>query len=276
MEKRNKTNPYSLITLVVMLAMPMAAAINFGDAAYDALLSRVPDWIALVGGVFTGVGFEAIGILAGHLAVMFYSRKDSRWVGAAITMIAYVAIGTYELRLIAMARFVPILAGLVYLLAGLQYEAVEEDERETAVNQTKLSFQLEEAAKDREAERQRKADADARQHEENLRKLELESNANVQQATIALEEKKLRAQERQRKREERRLQEQRNQEQAAFEGLATEEKVIEIYSKEPKASQQSVANQVDVSRQRVGQILRDLESRGAISRNGKGVVILEQ
>jgi flagellar biosynthesis GTPase FlhF len=267
---------YGPITIVAMLTMPMAAAINFGDAAYDALLGRVSAaWIATAGGIATGIGFEAIGILAGHLAVSFYSRKDGRALAAVAALVAYVIIGMYELWSIPMARFVPLLAGLVYLLAGLQHEDVEEKERETAVSATRLDFQLEQARLDREAERERQASNDQRQHEENLRRLEVETQAQIEQAALSLEEKRMQAEERQRKREARRAQAEGKREQAALDSMATEEKVLAIYSKDPKASQQSVANQTDVSRQRIGQILQDLEGRGAISRNGKGVVIKE-
>jgi lysylphosphatidylglycerol synthetase-like protein (DUF2156 family) len=157
-------NIYSAITVIAMIAMPAAAAINFGDAAYDALLSRVETavYLAITGGIATGIGFEAVGILAGHLAVTFYSRKDDRWLLAAAALLVYIVIGMVELWAIPLARFVPLLAGLVYLLAGLQHEVVNEAEQETAVSAKRLDFELEQARLDREAEREmkRKVQAD--------------------------------------------------------------------------------------------------------------------
>jgi hypothetical protein len=183
-------NIYTPITIIAMLTMPAAAAINFGDAAYDALLGRTSQWIAVSGGIATGIGFEAIGILAGHLAVLFYSRRDSRAVAAIAALVAYVSIGMYELWSIDMARFVPLLAGLVYLLAGLQHEATEEKEAETAVNQTKLEYQLEQARLDREAERERKARGQADKTAVQLARIEAKASmrANQSQHRASLEQ----------------------------------------------------------------------------------------
>lgn len=151
-----KKDIYWYITILAMIAMPAAAAINFGDAAYDSLILNTTLILALIGGVATGLGFEAIGILAGHNAIKFYSQKDSRWIIAALALIAYVCIGSYELREIAFARFVPLLSGLVYVMAGLQYQA--HDEKEEAINEQSANREIEILNIQLEHERQMKQD----------------------------------------------------------------------------------------------------------------------
>lgn len=148
---------YKAITIISMVTMPAAAAINFGDAAFDALNGRTHLYLAIIAGVFTGVGFETIGIVAGHRAVNFYSKQDQRWVIAALSLLAYIVIGVWEMYLIPFARFVPILSGLVYVLAGLQSEA----ETEAAKDDNQAAWEREQAAKDKELERELKRQAQA-------------------------------------------------------------------------------------------------------------------
>lgn len=148
---------YKAITIISMVTMPAAAAINFGDAAFDALNGRTHLYLAIIAGVFTGVGFETIGIVAGHRAVNFYSKQDQRWVIAALSLLAYIVIGVWEMHSIPFARFVPILSGLVYVLAGLQSEA----ETEAAKDDNQAAWEREQAAKDKELERELKRQAQA-------------------------------------------------------------------------------------------------------------------
>ena len=148
---------YKAITIISMVTMPAAAAINFGDAAFDALNGRTHLYLAIIAGVFTGVGFETIGIVAGHRAVNFYSKQDQRWVIAALSLLAYIVIGVWEMHSIPFARFVPILSGLVYVLAGLQSEA----ETEAAKDDSQAAWEREQAAKDKELERELKRQAQA-------------------------------------------------------------------------------------------------------------------
>lgn len=124
-----KKDIYWYITILAMIIMPAAAAINFGDAAYDAMLLRTMPFLAIVAGIATGIGFEAVGILAGHRAVAFYSQGDSRWKLAMGILTAYIAIGMGELITVPFARFVPLLAGMVYVLAGLENQSIEENKQ---------------------------------------------------------------------------------------------------------------------------------------------------
>lgn len=158
---------YKAITIISMVTMPAAAAINFGDAAFDALNGRTHLYLAIIAGVFTGVGFETIGIVAGHRAVNFYSKQDQRWVIAALSLLAYIVIGVWEMYLIPFARFVPILSGLVYVLAGLQSEA----ETEAAKDDNQAAWERERAERQDEFEKE-------------LKLKELEANTAVKLARV--------------------------------------------------------------------------------------------
>ena len=158
---------YKAITIISMVTMPAAAAINFGDAAFDALNGRTHLYLAIIAGVFTGVGFETIGIVAGHRAVNFYSKQDQRWVIAALSLLAYIVIGVWEMHSIPFARFVPILSGLVYVLAGLQSEA----ETEAAKDDNQAAWERERAERQDEFEKE-------------LKLKELEANTAVKLARV--------------------------------------------------------------------------------------------
>lgn len=159
---------YKLITILAMLTMPIAASINFGDAAYDALLNTTSVNLAIVGGIATGAGFEFLGLIAGHRAVAFYSLNDSRWKLAAVVLLAYVVIGVAEMVEIPFARFVPLLSGLVYVLAGLQSTAEAEAEKQA----DRTAWELEQAAADKELERELKRQKLADETAVKLAKLE--------------------------------------------------------------------------------------------------------
>ena len=164
---KTERNIYKAITILSMVTMPAAAAINFGDAAFDALNGRTHFILAIIAGVFTGVGFETIGIVAGHRAVNFYSKQDQRWVIAALSLLAYIVIGVWEMHSIPFARFVPILSGLVYVLAGLQSEA----ETEAAKDDSQAAWERERAERQDEFEKE-------------LKLRELEANTAVKLARV--------------------------------------------------------------------------------------------
>ena len=164
---KTERNIYKAITILSMVTMPAAAAINFGDAAFDALNGRTHFILAIIAGVFTGVGFETIGIVAGHRAVNFYSKQDQRWVIAALSLLAYIVIGVWEMHSIPFARFVPILSGLVYVLAGLQSEA----ETEAAKDDSQAAWERERTERQDEFEKE-------------LKLRELEANTAVKLARV--------------------------------------------------------------------------------------------
>lgn len=158
---------YRIVTILAMITMPAAAAINFGDAAYDALLVRTLPQLAVFAGICTGIGFETIGIVAGHRAISYHGKGDPRWKMAAAALVAYMAIGVWEMIDIPFARFVPLLSGLVYVLAGMQKEA--ESERETAVADKDYGRKLELFKLKQE-------------HELKLKEAELDATKKIEQA----------------------------------------------------------------------------------------------
>jgi hypothetical protein len=155
-----KNGIYTAITYLAMVATPIAVAINFGAAAYDMLLPRGA-YLALLGGVSAGIGMETVGMIAGYLSMRRHNERDRRWLLAAAVLLAYVAIGMYELAAVPVARFLPLLAALVYVLAGLHQDTV-------ATAQQTQAAQVDE----RQWERQRQAEADA--HRRELERLEAE------------------------------------------------------------------------------------------------------
>ena len=59
-----------------------------------------------------------------------------------------------------------------------------------------------------------------------------------------------------------------------YASMATRDAILSYYQATPKATQASAAQEIGVSRQRIGQMLATLEQDGAIKRNGKGVEVL--
>ena len=105
----NKTDIYTIVGWLSLLTMPLAAGVSFGWNAYTAMLGNgVLPFFAVVGGGSFAVGLELFGIAAGHLAIKAFQKQQ--WVylvTTAAAILAYVVVGTYEMRAIAFARFVP-------------------------------------------------------------------------------------------------------------------------------------------------------------------------
>lgn len=148
-----KTNAYSMLGWLAMILTPVGAVIFFGWRVYTAVYTETSsDWLAIPAGIAAAVGLEMVGIFAGHLAMELWQRKDGRaWLAVGI-MVVYVAIGVIELAgTIGQVMF--LIAPLVYVLVGLRQAVDEQVGRETAVSQTKLDFQLEQARLDKEIDR---------------------------------------------------------------------------------------------------------------------------
>lgn len=130
-------NRYDYLSLIAMIAVPLAPAFFFGYAVYTAVVSLpAPSWIAVPVGVMAALGLELVGILAGHVANTAWRLGDyGRAVLGALIMAVYVVIGVMELwGSIGAVMF--LIAPLVYLLAALQeglHTAVTQREAQTAV-----------------------------------------------------------------------------------------------------------------------------------------------
>ncbi len=161
-----KRDPYLWLGWLAMLVMPLAASINFGWVAYTGFVTRdIPGLLAVIGGVSVGIGLELLGAIAGHLAVTFYGQRD--WARLAVAgggVAGYVAVGTYELFDIPVARFVPALAGIVYVLVGLrsdldasqtEQKQVRAEKRQDDLELKKLRMQYQHEERLAEIERER-------------------------------------------------------------------------------------------------------------------------
>lgn len=129
---------YDYLSLIAMIAVPLAPAFFFGHAVYTAVVSLpAAAWIAVTVGVMAALGLELVGILAGHVANTAWRLGDyGRAVLGGLIMAVYVVIGVVELwGSIGAVMF--LIAPLVYLLAALQeglHTAVNQQAAETAVS----------------------------------------------------------------------------------------------------------------------------------------------
>jgi len=147
-------NGYKILGWLAMLLTPIGAVIFFGWRVYTAVYTETSNaYLATPAGVAAAVGLEMVGIFAGHLAMELWQRRDGRaWLAAGI-MAVYVAIGVIELSgTIGQVMF--LIAPLVYVLVGLRQAVDEAAAAETAVSSTKLRYQMDQAAADRELERE--------------------------------------------------------------------------------------------------------------------------
>lgn len=157
-------NTYTILGYIAMIVMPLAASINFGWQAYSGFISNhVPVSLATIGGVSVGIGLELLGAIAGHLAIKYYGQRDWNRTGISSAAIAlYVLVGTVEMLTIPFARFIPLLAAVVYVLVGLQDDATSQDQAKAKEQRQSLIIQ------------HRKEEAEAiRQHELEMEKLRL-------------------------------------------------------------------------------------------------------
>lgn len=145
---------YNLIALIAIIAMPAAAAGNFGLAAYEAMTGRAPAWFAVLIGLATAVGLEATGVLLGHTATGYWQRKDlARFAVSALGMALYVGFGTWEMSAIPFGRVVPALAALAYFAAAMQSDLHTAVVGDATKSDLRTAFDLEQARLDRETTR---------------------------------------------------------------------------------------------------------------------------
>jgi hypothetical protein len=187
-----KPDIYNILGWLAMIAVPVSPAMFFGWKAYDALMVlTATGWLAVPGGVLTAFGLETVGIFAGHTAIDAYRRNDRRWKLAALIMLVYVVIGTWELWSNPIGRVTFIIAALVYLLAGLRHDleetaiaeqvtAQKQEADEKAERNRREAWELEQAAKDREVERQLKLQTEADKTAVQLARIQAKKQVQVQ------------------------------------------------------------------------------------------------
>lgn len=164
-----KKDFHSYLSIVAMIAVPIAPAFYFGfDVAKD-VYDKVFGWLQnpIVAGIFAGLiglgavaGLELVGILSGHNIVKYYSLGMHKIAGiCGLILIAYVGLGIVGLENWLTKGVVMFLtAPLVYVLASMQQTAANIHTTQADNEQALLEFKLAEEAKDNELKRQLKAE----------------------------------------------------------------------------------------------------------------------
>lgn len=127
----------SFIRRLAPYAVPLAPAFFLGHAVYTAAAAiSSPTWGMAVG-ISAAIGLEAAGIRAPDLALRLYRQQNRSWLVAAFAVVAYLAIGitiiwllentSQNAKLTATAMF--LVAGLVYLIMGLEESHKEQAQR---------------------------------------------------------------------------------------------------------------------------------------------------
>ena len=168
------------------LAAPIPAAIFLGWEIYTAAIAySIPPALAILGAVCLAVAIEAVGMSAGHNAIVITSA--GHWLAAPswLTLITYTAVGMYELwgTIFAIAFLYSFLS---YLNAGVN--AVWEMSRsaKNGNNADRRAAQEREiAAQERQIAAQDLAQKDAATRENALSLARLDAQREVQLAKIA-------------------------------------------------------------------------------------------
>ena len=201
-----------------------------------------------IGAAATAVGIEAVGILSGHVFEGFWRIGDRPRAAVAFgLLLIYTAAGLFILRDNPALLPIPVIAAVVYLVAGLAESlAVEQTRRvETAVTQN--AYELAEAKKDREFERQQIA-AD-KESERQLKHIKAEAAAAAKLARIEAKAQQVSPE----------TKEKAQPKPAQLDELSG--KALEIYQAltgNPAATNTEIAETVGVSRQYVAQVRRSL------------------
>jgi len=108
---------YKILSIAAILLTPVAPAGFFGIAVYRSL-SDVNQALALIVAICSAVGFESVGIFAGHTMLDAYRQERYEVAGLSAALLAwYVGLGSWELEGIAQVMILIAPAG--YVLGGI-------------------------------------------------------------------------------------------------------------------------------------------------------------
>jgi len=153
-----KKDIYSHLSILAMVAVPIAPAFYFGFEVARDVYNMVFGWLnhSLTAGIFAAliglgavIGLELVGILSGHNIVKYFSLGMNKIAAACgLILIAYVALGIVGLEEVLAKGVVMFLtAPLVYVLASMQQTAVEIDTKQNNAEQIEFEWQLQEKAR---------------------------------------------------------------------------------------------------------------------------------
>jgi hypothetical protein len=149
------TKLYDAATVAAVTLTPLAPAVFFGSAVYAAAIDFVPaPALAAAGAIATALGWELVGVLAGHVTLGLLRQANRLWLAGALILLAYAGLGAWALPGVLRIAFVASL--LSYLVAGLRYVHGQGEIENQAIAAERKTERVEERQARREArERER-------------------------------------------------------------------------------------------------------------------------
>ena len=136
----------------------------------------------IIGAAATAVGVEVVGILSGHALEGFWRVGDqARAAVAFLLLLVYTAAGIYILRANSTLLPVPIIAAVLYIVAALVDGLETAVARQTGDEQTRQTWERQQAAADRELARELKRQALADKTALSLAQIEAKKAASSRQ-----------------------------------------------------------------------------------------------
>lgn len=166
------------LTTIGRFFTPLAMVVFVAYEISTSMKVNHPIWqiFIVIGAIFTGIGFEAVGILSGHALEGFWKANDKKRTAVSFVLLAtYTGSTVYLLHNNSTIWPVPIVAAVLYVVAALS-ESIEEGRDKEREDER---FELGEKAKDRELDRQLKLQRQEDSTTVKLAKIETQSKAKV-------------------------------------------------------------------------------------------------
>lgn len=174
---------YKIIGYAAIFFTPLAPSTFFGWRVYSVVDEMTSGlwWLAIGAAVASVIGLEAVGIFAGHTTLdAFRLGKYEAALFSAVVMIAYVAIGVYELWG-TIGAIIFLIAPLAYLAVGLRESLIEVDRQ--AKNETAQKYNFRQAQLD--AQLQLQIEKERLKQEASIKKAELKASTVPAQASTS-------------------------------------------------------------------------------------------
>lgn len=189
-----KMNYGRLLVLVALVSTPAAMVVFLTLEISNSV--QVPDsaiwsFVIVVGALLSSVGIESTGILSGHALERFVRRQE--WVRASVVFVLLIVYTSVAMRILwanEMLRYVPLVAAVVYVLAGLIEGVEDAQSKEEAESSIRLNHDIEEDSKENDHRREME---NKRLELEAQNKLQIELAKEQNQASIAIAEAKAQA-----------------------------------------------------------------------------------
>lgn len=153
----NQLKLTNILPTIGRLLTPVAMLVALTYEIVSSQADVTGGWVVAIhiGAAATAVGVEAVGIMAGHVFEGFWRIGDKARSAVAFgLLLIYTGAGLFILRDNAALLPVPIIAAVVYLVAGLAESLTETQTQQAQQTAVQSAFELEEEKKDRELERE--------------------------------------------------------------------------------------------------------------------------